>query len=75
MIDHVEAIASDNVEDYKVPLCKLAALAKGAAFAASPAKRPSWSTTRTPFNAKRMRKLAYNPTDAGLPDIAPTTPP
>ena len=74
MIDYVESIASDNIEDYKKALRKLATLAQGATFATSPAKRLSWSPTRTPFNAKRARKLAHSPTDASLPDIAPTTP-
>ncbi len=33
----------------------------------TPAKRHSWSPTRTPFAAKKVRKLAQSPTDASLP--------
>ncbi len=75
MIDYVGSDAPNNIEDYKMALRKLAALAKGATFAKSPAKKPSWSPTRTPLNAKRVRKLAHNSTDASLPDIPPTMPP
>ena len=68
MIDYVESIALENVEDYKKLLRKLATLAYGAKFSDTPAKRPSWSPTRTPFAAKKVRKLAQSPTDASLPD-------
>ena len=68
MIDYLESIALENVEDYKKVLRKLAALAYGAKISDTPAKRPSWSPTRTPFAAKKVRKLAQSPTDANLPD-------
>ena len=38
MIEYVEAIGSDAIEDYKRVLRKLATLAKGVTFAATPAK-------------------------------------
>ena len=72
MIDYVESIDTNNIEDYKKMLRKLASLAKGATFARNPAKRPSWSPTRTPHTAKKTRQLSYNPTDASLPDSEPT---
>ena len=68
MIDYVEPIGLDSVEEYKQVLRKLATLARGAIFAASPVKRVSWSPSRTPYNAKKTRKLAQSPTDASLPD-------
>ena len=68
MIDYVEPITSDSVEEYKQILCKLATLANGATFAESPVKRASWSPERTPFQARKIRKLAQSPTDASLPD-------
>ena len=74
MIDYVESIGLENVEDYKKVLRKLATLAYGATFSATPAKRPSWSPTRTPFAAKKVRKLAQSPTDASLPDRGPSRP-
>ena len=72
MIDYVESIDTNNIEDYKKMLRKLASLAKGATFARNPAKRPSWSPTRTPHTAKKTRQLSHNPTDASLPDLGPT---
>ena len=72
MIDYVESIDTNNIEDYKKMLRKLASLAKGATFARNPAKRPSWSPTRTPHTAKKTRQLSHNPTDASLPDLEPT---
>ncbi len=72
MIDYVEPITSDSVEEYKQILRKLATLANGATFAASPVKRASWSPERTPFQARKIRKLAQSSTDARLPEcVAP----
>ena len=73
MIDYVEAIGSDAIEDYKRVLRKLATLVKGVTFAATPAKRASWSPSRTPFQAKKERRLAQSPTDASLPDMIAST--
>ena len=73
MIDYVEPIGSADLEEYKNVLRKLATLAKGATFAASPAKKTSWSPSRTPFQARKVRRLAQNPTDASLPDETAST--
>ena len=72
MIDYVEPIGSDSVEEYKQILRKLATLANGATFAASPIKGASWSPKGTPFQARKIRKLAQSPTDASLPDREPS---
>ena len=72
MIDMVESISADDVDDHKMILRKLRALAANTAFSATPTKRTTWSPSRSPFDAKKVRTLAKHPTDASLPDSART---
>ena len=71
MIDHVDPVGSSDIEMYKMVLRKLATLAEGALFSTTPTKRSYWSPTRSPWDAKKVRKLAYNATEASLPDTSP----
>ena len=72
MIDMVESISPGDVDDYKMILRKLRALAANTAFSATPTKRTTWSPSKSPFDAKKVRTLAQHPTDASLPDSAHT---
>jgi len=72
MIDAVEPIATDHINDYKKALRKLATLAKSTAFSRTQMKRTAWSPNRSPFDARKVRKLAEHPTDASLPDSTRT---
>jgi len=72
MLDAVQLVNFNDLADHKKVLRKLMTLAMDATFSATPAKRAAWSPSFSPFHAKKARKLACNPTDASLPDSAPT---
>ena len=71
LIDVVEFINTNDVEDYKKVLRKLATLAKNAIFSKTAVKRATWPSSCSPLDAKKVRKLALHPTNASLPDSAP----
>ena len=72
MIDVVESISSGDLHDYRRMLRKLATLAASATFSTTSTKRTAWSPSRSPFDVKKVRKLAEHPTDASLPDFMHT---
>ena len=69
MIDVVESISSGDLHDYRRMLRKLATLAASTTFSAMSTKRTAWPPSRSPFDVKKVRKLAEHPTDASLPDF------
>ena len=61
MIDYVESIGLESVEDYRKVLRKLATLAYGATFSATPAKRPVLVTDEDTLCCGENEKTSTEP--------------